>query len=386
MAQKARPIVADFSGTWLTTFGRMSLTQEGARAHGVYDMGHTDSPLDGEVEGDILRFRYREPDKTGEGWFHLQRYGKFVGQWREEGAVKWASWQGQRGFDGLWATSFGPVRLFHEQDRIHGFYEGPGSSTIDGRLAGSRFVFGYREPRAQGEGWFELSDDGMKFHGQWRAEGTSSWELWEGERILPQPRLMWLVVLEDYWQRDLFEAEYAFGNMLREYFARLDHVQVRQRFFNNGPGLAKWCRELLYLAEPVVLVLATHGTPDGLTAQGELIDGRPVVDSLRQADNVLMLHFSSCLVLEDGSGSDFTRLLREQAPFPISGYATTVDWAASALIEFTYLDMILARGLAPEAAAAQVTRLLAFAGDRAPAESPFPAAHFRFWKPNGSGA
>jgi hypothetical protein len=373
--------MSDFSGEWFTTFGDMSLTQDGARVRGVYRMGGNECGLEGEVSGDTLQFRYQEPDRTGEGWFVLERYGKFSGQWREQGAAQWRPWQGQRGFDGIWHSSFGPLRLIHEDDRIYGTYEGQGSSTIEGRLIENRFVFRYQEPRAQGEGWFELSEDGIAFQGQWRADGTSAWDRWEGGRVFPQPNMVWLVVLEDYWQQGLFEREYAFGNMLCEYFARVAHVQVRQRFFNNGPGLAKWCRELLYLAEPAVLVLATHGTPEGLIAQGEVIGAGPVLDSLRHADNVMLLHFSSCLMLEDGPGGNFTRLLREQLPFPISGYATTVDWAASALIEFTYLDMILGRGLTPEAAAAQVTRLLAFAGDRAPAESPFPPAHFRFWQP-----
>jgi hypothetical protein len=382
--EKGSKGMGDFSGTWFATFGLMNLTQEAASVHGVYQMGATECTIEGEVSGDTLRFHYHEPDTSGEGWFRLERYGKFSGQWREEGTAHWRSWRGQRGFDGLWASSFGPLRLIQEHDRIHGAY-GAGSATIDGRLAENRFVFRYREPRIQGEGWFELADDGMSFQGEWRADGTSSWAPWEGERLLPQPGVIWLVVLEDYWQRGLFEREYAFGNMLREYCARFPQVQVRQRFFNNGSGLAKWCRELQYLAEPVVLVLATHGTPEGLIAQGELINPGPVVDSLRQADNVMLLHFSSCLMLEDGSGGDFTRLLRRQLPFPISGYATTVDWAASALIEFTYLDMILGRGLAPESAAEQVTRLLAFAGDETPADSPFPPAHFRFWKPINGG-
>jgi len=374
----------DFSGKWFTTFGPMTLTQAGASVRGMYRMGDSECSVQGEVRGDTLQFRYREPDRAGEGWFVLERYGKFSGQWREQGAVHWSQWQGQRGFEGLWASSFGPLRLMHEDGRIHGSYEGLGSSTIDGRLAENRFVFRYREPRAQGQGWFELADDGLTFQGQWLEDEKPAWQPWSGERLFPQPDLVWLVVLEDYWQRSLFEREYAFGNMLREFFARLPHIQVRQRFFNNGPGLAKWCRELLYLAEPIVLVLATHGTPEGLIAQGELIDAGPVVESLRNADNVRLLHFSSCLMLDDGPGGDFTRVLRQQLPFPISGYATTVDWAASALIEFTYLDMVLGRGLTPQAAAEQVTHLLAFAGDQKRGDSPYPPAHFRFWQQDKS--
>ena len=67
------------------------------------------------------------------------------------------------------------------------------------------------------------------------------------------------------------------------------------------------------------------------------------------------------------------------APFPVSGYATSVDWGASALLEFTYLDLILNRGMAPAEAAAKLPLLIRYAGDSAPRGSPYPAAGFRFF-------
>ena len=36
---------------------------------------------------------------------------------------------------------------------------------------------------------------------------------------------------------------------------------------------------------------------------------------------------------------------------PVSGYTTSVDWSGSAILEFTYLDLILGKGLAPTEAA-----------------------------------
>jgi hypothetical protein len=264
---------------------------------------------------------------------------------------------------------------------VHGWYEGLGSSTLEGRLNDGRLVFRYREPRAQGEGAFELSANGAAFQGNWRADGTATDAPWTGERIVPVPGLVWLVVLEAYWQRRLGEREYAFGNMLREFFARVPHIEVRQRFFTNEEGFARWCRELLFLAEPIALVLATHGTPEGVTAHGEIIRAEPIADILRLNDNIKMLHLSSCLLMDSGPTGDFARVLRQELRFPISGYTTSVDWAASALIEFTYLDMILARGLDPQAAAKQVPTLIAFAGDRGPADCPYPPAHFSFWQP-----
>jgi hypothetical protein len=375
--------MSDYAGKWISTFGPMTLKQDGDRVHGVYQMGPQECSLDGTIQDGVLRFRYREPNAAGEGWFVLQRYGRFSGKWRPDGFPGWQTWQGERGFDGLWNSTFGPLRLIQGKEEVHGYYEGLGSSTIDGRLDGKRLVFRYKEPRAEGDGSFELADDGYTFQGQWRQDGAPAYSPWVGQRILPVPGLVWLVVLEAYWQRGLGEKEYAFGNMLREFFARVPHVEVRQRFFNNEAGLTKWCRELLYLAEPTALVLATHGTPEGLTAHGELIRAKPIADVLRQTDNIRVLHFSSCLLMESGRAGDFFRELRQELRFPISGYTTSVDWAASALIEFTYLDMILARGLDPQAAAQQVIKLIAFAGNGGPLDSPYPPAHFSIWQPPG---
>jgi hypothetical protein len=372
--------MSDFAGRWLTTFGPMDLTQEGTKVRGWYGP-RSDCFLEGKVAGGKLRFRYREPEAAGEGWFVLVHHGKFSGQWRQDLIEQWSSWIGERGFNGVWDTSFGPLRLVQREDSVVGVYEVGGRATIEGRLEGNRLVFRYQEPRTLGEGWFELAADRFEFQGEWRAEGAGRWAPWQGRRRWPAQGIIWLVVIEAYWQLSLADKDFAFGTMLREIFARIPGVEVRQRFFTNEAGLAKWCREVLFLAEPVVLVLATHASQEGLTAGGDVIGPNVLADNLRDADNVRLLHFSSCLLMEQGAAGAFIRSLRERLPFPLSGYATSVDWAASAFIEFTYLDMILARGLEPEDAAKQLPRLLAFAGDKAPADSPFPAAHFRFLKP-----
>ncbi len=64
--------------------------------------------------------------------------------------------------------------------------------------------------------------------------------------------------------------------------------------------------------------------------------------------------------------------------FAVSGYTTSVDWGASALLEFTYLDLILNRGMGPAEAAAKLPSVVPYAGDQAPPGSPYPAAGFRF--------
>ena len=89
------------------------------------------------------------------------------------------------------------------------------------------------------------------------------------------------------------------------------------------------------------------------------------------------MHFSACLVMQDAAVVGRLQAFSRQSRAAVSGYATSVDWAASAIIEFTYLEMILSKGLTPAAAAEQVRKLLPFAGDDKIEGSPFPPAGFR---------
>jgi hypothetical protein len=367
--------MTDYTGRWFTTFGAMELKQEGQNINGTY--GRAGS-LRGTVADGTLTFHYAEPGEAGQGTFSLLRHGKFAGKYMPDGAFQSQSWEGLRGFDGIWDSSFGRLRIIQNENGAVGFYEGVGAATLEGSMQDGRLVFRYQEPRAQGEGWFELGQDGMSFGGQWRAEGVQHWQQWTGRRILPTPGLTWLVVLEAHWQRSLADNEYAFGHMLREFFARLENVKVRQRFFHDEASLRHWCRELLYLAEPAILVIASHGTPEGLSVHGKTINTSDVTQCLEYADNLRLLHFSSCLLMQDGAAA---RPFLEQGSFPISGYTTSVDWGGSALIEFIYLDMILGKRMTPEQAAAELPQLVRFAGDKTAPDSPYPAAGFRFFMP-----
>lgn len=367
--------MTDFSGRWFTTFGLMILRQEGRDVSGTYGADGSGCVIRGTVDGDKLTFEYEEPAERGTGWFVLARHGRFAGEYLAQGAPGARPWKGEREFDGLWESSFGRMRLVQEANRVHGSYGGPGPSTVDGRIEQGRFTFRYKEPAVQGSGWFELDADNVSFRGEWRPDGESAWREWRGHRVWPVPGLVWLVVIEAHWQRSLGDAEFAFGNMLRELFARLPYVMVRQRFFQDESSLLHWCGELVYLAEPTVVVIASHGLAEGLTVHGKTIDTQRIVDGMRPVENLSLLHFSSCLVGQDGTSA------LTEAPFPVSGYTTTVDWAESALIEFTYLDMILGKGLVPAHAAEQLTRLLRFAGNDQIPDSPYPPANFRFFDP-----
>jgi hypothetical protein len=362
-----------FPGRWLTTFGPMTLEAQGGKIAGSYRYANNEGHLEGVIAGDTLDFSYSEPREQGVGRFRLLRPGKFIGSYTVSGDDRPRRWEGERGWDGIWDSDFGRMRLLHEAGRIHGFYEGAGASVIEGRLHGPRFEFQYREGNASGEGWFELGADAHAFAGEWRQQGGAEWSPWRGARMQAEPGLTWLVVLEAHWQRSLAESEYAFGHMLREVFARLPGVRVRQRFFHDGGSLEHWCRELLYLPEPAILMIASHGVAEGLSVHGQVINTTRVLESLRYAESLRLLHFSSCLV-----GLDGERALTNH-PYPVSGYTTSVDWGASALLEFTYLDLILNRGLGPAEAAARLPELVSYAGDSVAEGSPYPAAGFRFF-------
>ena len=373
--------MSTFAGRWVTTFGLMELAQDDSTVRGTYWNQGVPCTLEGRQEGDRLTFHYREPAEAGEGWFVLSRYGRFSGQWRADGRDAWHDWQGQRLWDGVWETSFGRLRLVEAPDRVVGFYDGAGPARVEGKLEEGRLVFRYEEPQVGGEGVFELAEDAQSFAGQWRSDTMRDWSVWTGRRVRAVPGRIWLMVIEAHWQRSVAEGEYSFGGMLREFFARRPEVAVRQRFFNDEPSLQRWCRELLYFPEPAVVLIASHGSPQGVRVHGQTIDTRSVVDSLRHADNIQLLHFSSCLVLHEERRGDFARRVDCAVPFPVSGYTTSVDWGGSAIIEFTYLDLILAKGLPPTEAAALVPKLIAYAGDDQPADSPYAAAGFRFFPP-----
>jgi len=129
-------ITHGFPGQWLTTFGWMTLKRRGAKFAGVYQYGTTEGQITGTLVGNNLHIHYREPNEEGDGVFHLLRAGKFTGTYSAAGDPRVRHWEGERGWDGIWETDFGRVRLLQTADRVYGFYKGAGSSRIHGRTAG----------------------------------------------------------------------------------------------------------------------------------------------------------------------------------------------------------------------------------------------------------
>jgi len=363
-----------FDGEWATSFGQMSLRQDGARVTGTYGRSGAESTIEGTVEKGQLTFHYEEAHERGTGWFRLRRPSSFSGEYLAERNTRPLPWQGWRGYDGLWDTSVGRLRLVQEAGRVWGSSELDASVRLEGDLdAGGRVALRLVGAELKGHGHLELDATGYLLDGEWSEDGQPAATI-GGQRAMPKPGLTWLVVLEAHRQRVLDDNEFALGRTLQELFARLRWAQVRHRFYDDEASLLRWCRQLLYLPEPSVLVVSGLGEPREKT-NGQLTG---IVDSLRFADSLKLLHFSSAASL---GGQDAGRALRE-APFPVSGYTGSVDWAQCALAELIYLDMILDKGLTPDKAAEQLPRLVRFAGTESLPGSPYRPAGFMFVGPD----
>lgn len=370
-SRPAAPAARTFAGEWMTSYGVMTLKQTGDAITGVY--GPAGNPISGSVAGDKFTFAYTEPTVKGEGWFVLSAdANQITGQWRENGSNLWQDWIGKRkldaqsdNFTGLWKTNFGRMRLHQTGKTVAGIYDFGGTAHISGTIDGQTLKFTYEQPDGEkGEGIFNLAADAQSFNGTWKGSkaGKTAGGEWNASRILPQPGRVWLVVLEANWERDLEEEEYSFGVMLRTFFARVPAVKVRHRFFGDEAEFRRWCAELPYLAEPVYLHISSHGDKDGIHTGGKIIGAKTLAECLRDIGDLRLLHFGTCLV----AGGDIPKQLYAElgpgARFPISGYANVADWAGSAVIDFTYLDLIFSRGMTPADALNQTKRMLTFAG------------------------
>jgi hypothetical protein len=362
-----------FAGQWETTFGPMRLTQDGNTIKGAYGSEEEQNSIKGILEGKKFSFCYTESTAAGVGWFTLSNNGQsFRGKWRENGNEAWADWTGKRidapeSFTGLWKTSYGRMRLRQDGNTVRGTYNFGGNATIEGTIDGRTLKSKYEQPDGEkGEGTFQLSDDAKNFSGTWQTAaaakgGAAPPGKWTGSRIVPQPGKTWLVVLEANWEHDLTQDEYSFGVMLRTFFARVPNVAVRHRFFASEADFRRWTAELPYIAEPIVLHISSHGSREGIICGEKTIDGKTIAECLKGIGDLRLLHFGTCLVAGGDIPKQIHNALGDSAHFPISGYANSADWGGSAVIDFTYLDLIFSKHLSPAEAARQTRKMLSFA-------------------------
>jgi hypothetical protein len=78
---QAPPVsTASFAGEWSSTYGTLSMMQEGNHVTGTYT--HADGKLEGTVTGNVLRFQWTQNNGKGAGYFVLSDDGKkFEGYW-----------------------------------------------------------------------------------------------------------------------------------------------------------------------------------------------------------------------------------------------------------------------------------------------------------------
>ncbi|MBL8878983.1 MAG: hypothetical protein JNG88_07670 [Phycisphaerales bacterium] len=379
--------LASFAGSWDTTFGLLELSQIGASVTGQYAIDGAKATVEGTVDGRRLTFRYVEANARGEGWFELAADGdSFEGKWRASGVPLWMNWIGKRAagtnpqrFDGVWSTTFGAMRLATDGEEMAGSYSFAGISRIRGKVESRTLKFHYDQPDGEkGEGEFTLSDDGSRFSGTWKSNVGKGGK-WQGERVLPRPGRAWLVVLEAHWESSLGAPEYSYGEMLRSFFTRMPSVEVRHRFVHDVADLKRFCAEVIYLAEPVVLYVSSHGTKEGVVLGSEIAGADVLIECVRDLQNLKMLHFGSCLVMS----GDVPRKIHESRPksqqFPISGFTKPADWAGSAIVDFTYLELVLERGMAPADAVKTTRDLVKFARENS--DTAIPGSGLKVFEP-----
>jgi len=287
------------------------------------------------------------------------------------------------GFEGRWATNFGLLVLRTNGDELHGTYP---EGRLEGRIVRGRLEARYIDDTAAGECAFELEDGGRKLNGRWRADDSERWLRWHGRRATDAVAapLTWLVVLEAPWQTELSEPEYSFGAMLTSIFGQTPGVAVRQRFFTDEVGFHRYCQEAGRLDGEVILSIAAHGDKDGIQARDEMIDPQAIAAALEHMPNLRLVHFSSCAVMAGATPKLVNDALVEAGALGfegVSGYERPVDWMGSALCEFTYFELLLARGLAAADAAKLLPLLFPLAAETPPEGSPISALRFRFVPP-----
>ena len=279
-------------------------------------------------------------------------------------------------FAGVWESTYGILRLARDGERFTGTYTGTPGATLEGALEGGALRGTYHEPApsaAEGEGVrgrfaFALAEDGHSFRGTWSVglgeplDPADRWaQRWGGRRVIPEPGRIWFVILEENWEGSLRDHEYSFGAMLRSFFERVPSVAVRHRFIHDRADFEKYCAELAGLVEPVVLYVSSHGSPEGIAIGPDGISPEALGAALRSAGDLRLLHLGACALMAGDAPARIRAAAGTGKSFPISGFVESVDWAASALVDLTYMQLVLEQGMDPAEAVAATRRMLTFA-------------------------
>ena len=69
----------DISGSYTSNWGAVTLRQNGTRVTGSYV--YQDGRIEGVIEGNLIRYTWREHDSTGHGVFVAAGNGELIGTW-----------------------------------------------------------------------------------------------------------------------------------------------------------------------------------------------------------------------------------------------------------------------------------------------------------------
>lgn len=362
-----------FSGRWETTYGVMELRQEGERVHGWYGGASGWSELRGVASGTQLRFEYRERVESGNGSFELSADGRsFEGSYRASGAPISRGWSGRRlppnrPFDGLWDSSEGALRLVRDGDRVRGLLQRGGSCIVlAGRIEGDRCRLASERPADAGFSaeLRAVGPDGFEGSRTLAREGFAATDTvpWHGARRASALGQRWLVVLEPHWEHHLSDPEYSFGDMLRPYFKRMRLVRFRHRRVLGREDFLRHLREVAFLPEEAVVYVSSHGTPEGVAVPGGVVTAPEISEAFQDAPNVDLLHFGGCNIASGTLPEDIVAAQPPACRFPVSGFCRFADWSGSAIVDFTYLTLVLERRLSPADAVAATRESVRFAG------------------------
>lgn len=113
-----------------------------------------------------------------------------------------------------------------------------------------------------------------------------------------------------------------------------------------------------------MLHISSHGTREGIQCGRQIIGADVLIDCLRDTGDLRLLHFGTCMVAGGEIPKKIFQALGPAATFPISGYVNAADWSGSAVLDFTYLELVLGRGMSPAEAVSQTCKMVTFARKR----------------------
>jgi hypothetical protein len=190
-----------WQGTWKTSWGTLTLVQNGTRITGSYT--HDGGKVVGRVVGRTVTGTwteaptYKGPKDAGSFTWTLAPSGRsFAGHWRYASSRTWSSaWTGtlvatptQVSWTGEWSSNWGVVKMTQTGARVTGTYphdSGKIVATVSGvKLTGTwSEAPTYAGPRDAGPFVFTMSADGMSFTGLWAYAGQTPSSGWSGSRI-----------------------------------------------------------------------------------------------------------------------------------------------------------------------------------------------------------